>query len=254
MYLTGGLLTWPALFKSEWRSIRHEDLFPLPSSSHRFTMFNDPTILQRRRLEESASAVQLPFNSVSVFHRIKFYNEELHRHETLDLIHANPPSNQNVPGRFDTALIQVRGVAVQSKQLQGKFYIYIAVRKSDVDIIIDFCVGRVKVIFSIPPKAIGLLFWRERQPPKHLVYVEWFTKFSAEPEPTTKMYRIRKAVRDGEPLASVVLVQVIGRSVHLLPKWGRNVPTEWTSSNVVDLCPVFFLNLFKDMSTYFNVR
>jgi hypothetical protein len=119
---------------------------------------------------------------------------------------------------------------------------------------VDFRVGRVKIIFSIPPKAAELLFRKEQQPPKHLAYVEWFTKFSAAPEPNTKMYRVKKALRDGECLASVVPVQMIRRSVHLLPKWGRSVPVEWTSANVVDLCSVFLLNSFKDMSTYFNVH
>jgi hypothetical protein len=67
------------------------------------------------------------------------------------------------------------------------------------------------------------------------------------------MYRVQKALRNGEPLASIVPVELIGRSVHLLPKWGRTVPIEWTSDNILDLCPSFFLNSFKDMSTYVNV-
>lgn len=97
----------------------------IPALKRFIVQFNDPTISQRRRLDDCASSVHLPFDSLPLFHRIKFWNEELGGHDTVDSIHAQPPSygSQNVaisPARFDTALIQVRGVASQSKQLQGE--------------------------------------------------------------------------------------------------------------------------------------
>lgn len=119
---------------------------------------------------------------------------------------------------------------------------------------IDFRVGRVKVVFTLPVKAQELLFRRDRQPPKYLAYIEWFTKFPPMPDSATKMYPVRKALRNGETSAFVVPIELISRSVHLLPKWGRKVPLEWKSENVLDICPTFLVNSFKDMSTYVNVK
>ncbi len=90
--------------------------------------------------------------------------------------------------------------------------------------------------------------------PKYLAYVEWFTKFSRHPEPHHKLYRIRReSAADGGPLVSVIPVSVIQRSIHLYPKWGYAVPSEWTSDNVLDLAPSFLVSQFNNDPTYFNM-
>lgn len=91
-------------------------------------------------------------------------------------------------------------------------------------------------------------------PPKHLAYVEWFTKFTWVPEPHSGLYRVKKQMDvDGTAAASVIPVEMILRSVHLLPKWGGAVPSGWTGENVLDLAPSFLLNIFKDNHSYFNL-
>jgi hypothetical protein len=46
-------------------------------------------------------------------------------------------------------------------------------------------VGRICVIFSLSPKAIEIMFNPGIEVPKHLVYVQWYTKFPDAPDATT---------------------------------------------------------------------
>jgi len=116
-------------------------------------------------------------------------------------------------------------------------------------------VGQVRVIFSIPENQIKTLFPSGHVPPRHLAYVEWFSRFSANPDPNLKMYKISRCFANEGRLASIIPVSLIQHSVHLFPKWGRNsdIIRSWTSDNVLEECHVFYLNSFKDRHTYYNV-
>lgn len=114
------------------------------------------------------------------------------------------------------------------------------------------CIGQVRVVFSVPENVIEHLF-QNMHPPKYLAYIEWFSAFTKTREPNSKMYRIKRAVHNNAPVVSIIPVYLIKRSVHLIPKWGYQVPVEWTSDNVLELCSSSFLNSFKDRNTYFNV-
>ncbi len=118
-------------------------------------------------------------------------------------------------------------------------------------------VGRVRVLFSLPMLS---LFDRSRilppnvDIPKHLAYVEWFTKFPRSPDPHSKLYQIRHDISaTGGPLASVLPVSRLQQSIHLFPKWGNSVPQEWTSQNVLDKAAGFFVSQFNTRYTYFNL-
>ena len=56
--------------------------------------------------------MHLPFSSLSVFHKIKFWNEEVNGNVTLDSIHAYPAQLKGGsitrPSRFDTALVTLQ--------------------------------------------------------------------------------------------------------------------------------------------------
>ena len=118
-------------------------------------------------------------------------------------------------------------------------------------------VAWVRLVFTLPEKAVKLLFpflSDDDLPPRHLAYVEWFTKFAQRPEQDSRLYKVKKATgRDGGPLTSVIPVSALHRSVHLYPKWGGRVPLEWTSETVLDQCGTFLLNPYRDEHTYFNV-
>ncbi|KZT19589.1 hypothetical protein NEOLEDRAFT_1141947 [Neolentinus lepideus HHB14362 ss-1] len=130
--------------------------------------------------------------------------------------------------RFDTVLVNLGAGA--DRGLQG------------------YRVAQVRVVFSLPPRIISRLF--EKPPPMHLAYVEWFSSFSAAPDPNTGMYKVQRSVRDGERQVSIVPVSQIERSVHLFPKFGAMVPREWTSSTVLDVAPAFFVNPFLNRHTF----
>ena len=72
--------------------------------------WNNP-LLGRREIEEKSLDTYLPFQSLPVFHRIKFQVNEEGVISTADAIHAQPSRKDcrahTIPGRFDTALVHV---------------------------------------------------------------------------------------------------------------------------------------------------
>ena len=112
-------------------------------------------------------------------------------------------------------------------------------------------IGRVKAVFTIPKRFVQQLF-PSQDPPAQLAYVEWFTSF-AQPDPIHGLYKLQKAARNGVRFASIIPLASIRRSIHLYPSFGRTVPADWTSSNVLDKCDKFFVNCFTDRHTYGTV-
>ncbi|KAJ3920759.1 hypothetical protein F5877DRAFT_37399 [Lentinula edodes] len=196
-----------------------------------FVQFRYPDI-PPNQINDWAQFVVLPFTSLPVWHKIKYVNTELFGKKTLDSFSAHPsiskPSGQLVKScRFDTVLVKLKS---------------------------DTRVGRVRVVFSLPFNKLDTLIPSDIPPPQHLAYIEWFTKFQPNPEPSSGLYRIKRDVGgDGLCAASIISLDSIVRSVHLLPQWGGSVPSEWTSETVLDRAPSFLLNIFKDELTYFNL-
>jgi hypothetical protein len=85
-----------------------------------------------------------------------------------------------------------------------------------------------------------------------MAYVEWYSAFK-ERDRNHGLYKVT-ALRDRngglEKICSVIPVANIRRSVHLLPQFGPQAPTEWTSSNVLDNCDTFYVNEFTDRHFY----
>jgi hypothetical protein len=108
-------------------------------------------------------------------------------------------------------------------------------------------------VFSIPSRFASTLFPPERPSPQYLAYVEWFTAFEESPQPNHKLYRIKRSLQNGQRLASVIPLHNVRRSVHLFPAFGSMAPREWSSSNVLDCCPVFFVNSFSDRHSYYTI-
>ncbi|KAJ7814888.1 hypothetical protein B0H14DRAFT_3090055 [Mycena olivaceomarginata] len=200
--------------------------------------FNNPT-LTRAQIKTQSGSVALHFNRIPVYHRIKFITEDPYtaggpEDSVVDSIHVQPAkaarSGKELPGRFDTALVNDG-----SGGLTG---------------VGGYRVGQVRVVFSLKPHHIQGLFAHGVSPPQHLAYVEWFSSFTRQPEPNHLMYKVKRSLKDGDRMASIVPVANIRRSVHLLPKFGPVAPLHWTSANVLEECPTFFVNCFSDRHIY----
>ncbi|KAJ3752644.1 hypothetical protein EV360DRAFT_54847 [Lentinula raphanica] len=193
-------------------------------------------------VDEYAAFVVLPFRSLPVWHKIKFVNDELFGKNTLDSISAHPrrfnsDGQVTQTSHFGTALVRVKGNSDDMIE----------------DIAKDTRIARVRTVFSIPEDKLDTLFPPNCPPPKYLAYVEWFTKFGANPERHSGLYRIKKQVSaTGTIASSIIPLENILRSAHLLPKWGGAVPAHWSNENVVDQAPSFLLNIFADRHFYYN--
>ncbi|KAJ3913612.1 hypothetical protein F5877DRAFT_93124 [Lentinula edodes] len=213
----------------------------IPALKRFIAQFRHPDYEPWRQLE-MAEFITFPFRTLPVWHRLKFRNEELYDKCTLDTVCAylrryNSRNEIIQHARFDTALIQVNGVEVDSNNYFKGMQ-----------------VGHVRVIFSLPEGKLHGLLPANMTPPKYLAYVEWFSRFPSQPESYTGLYRLKKqSNRDGTPAASILPLETIKHSVHLYPKWGGTVPAAWTSENVLDKCQTFLLSPFRDTHMYFNM-
>ncbi|KAL1687786.1 hypothetical protein GGG16DRAFT_61384 [Schizophyllum commune] len=199
---------------------------------------NNPT-LSGAALEYAAEHTYVPFSSVHVWHRVKYVTRDQWTglKKTVDSIHARPARTdarrRQVPGRFDTALVNLDDGRALETGVQG------------------YRVARVRAIFSIPPAAAQATFHDGASIPRHFAYVDWYTPFARRPDSTHLMYKVSPVfARGGGVEASILPLANIRRSVHLLPKFGRVAPQHWTSSRVLDQCTNFYVNTFTDKHLY----
>ena len=112
-------------------------------------------------------------------------------------------------------------------------------------------IGYICVVFSIPERALSIVFTDGIEVLEHLAYVKWYTPLLNSPEPNHLLYKVSLwKDRDGTHICSIILLANIHRSVHLYPKFGVFAPQEWSSSSVLDWCNTFFVNDFMDRHMY----
>ncbi|KAH8995298.1 hypothetical protein EDB86DRAFT_3164988 [Lactarius hatsudake] len=181
-------------------------------------------IVQHNYPELSASASRrcadntlIPFQRVSVFHKIKFAHHDDPDKRTIDVIHIRPEGHDR------------RG-------LNGT----------------RIRVVQIRVVFQLSTSAASMVFLASRPaPPAQLAYVEWFSPPSA-PGTSHNMCRVSRHYRNGRRSASVVPLTDICRSVQLFPVFGPVAPRQWKGSMVLEECNNFYVNPFLDRHMYQN--
>jgi hypothetical protein len=102
-------------------------------------------------------------------------------------------------------------------------------------------VGQVRVIFTLPPQ-LGKF-------PHPLAYVEWFTPLH-KPDKLTRLYQISRSTRHQKRNATVISMDQLIGSCHLVGKTGRNIDPSWSMENVLDKALYFSLNRYITLDDF----
>ncbi|KAG1819804.1 uncharacterized protein BJ212DRAFT_1446151 [Suillus subaureus] len=126
--------------------------------------------LHDRELDHLVGDIHFPFHHLPICHKIKWCSIDTggltKGHVTLDSVHTKPQQklgSQLIHQRSDTVFVRLGEDSV-TNDLKG------------------FSVGQIRVIFSLPPKSLQLLFPPTVNIPPHLTYTEWFTPFPSAPD------------------------------------------------------------------------
>ena len=209
--------------------------------------FNNPTA-STASLSTLAADTLIPFRSVPVHHRIKFTN--LDQTEIVDSVQVRPEQKDTrgclVPSQFDTVL--VRGKSTGSGT-SSEFWHYHNITTADW--YAGQQIAQVRVVFEIPSKVLHNVFLgSETTPPRHLAYVEWFSPIPAVPGPNHLLYKVTRLTHRERRCASIIPVDTIIRSVHLLPIFGQRMSRDWDTFSVLEKCNAFYVNPFSDRDSY----
>ncbi|KAG2124126.1 hypothetical protein BD769DRAFT_1628808 [Suillus cothurnatus] len=212
-------------YAREYKMMKHPSVKAATINSLR----DDYDTTTRAQVEHAAGHVYISFTLLPIFHKVRYnaVNSAGHKDEsvTIDLVHCQPAQRDKqgntMPGHFDTVLVTCGNGG--EKSVEGLYIIWLTPFPSHILI------------------------------PKHLAYVEWFSLFTGTSERNHGMHKVSRLYKNGEQLVSIISVKDIRRSVHLIPKFGRSAPQDWTSSNILELCREFFISPFTDHHVYATI-
>ncbi|KAI5115526.1 hypothetical protein M0805_009629 [Coniferiporia weirii] len=104
---------------------------------------------------------------------------------------------------------------------------------------------RVKVIFTLP--------FRFSAVPERLAYIEWFRPFRGK-DADSGLHVLSWTRQGGTHQAKVIPLDDIEQSVHLVPKFGREIDPSWNQWTVFNECQSFFMNSYINMHTFLLFR
>ena len=99
----------------------------------------------------------------------------------------------------------------------------------------------------------GFLNLYPNAPTDHLLFIEWFSQIGSEPDPNSRLYKVKKSKQLGtnEYETEIVLLSSVKQSIQLIPIFPKNnSSTIWTSETVLDLCNTFYINNWSSIRTY----
>ena len=100
-------------------------------------------------------------------------------------------------------------------------------------------VAEIRVIFTLPSHLSNF--------PHPLAYVHWFTPIHIWDD-AIGMYHMGHSTQNHRPHATVVSIEHIVQSCHLLPHFGSSpMPHLWLNGQVLDMASDFYL--FKDLNS-----
>ncbi|KAG1787961.1 uncharacterized protein HD556DRAFT_1245932 [Suillus plorans] len=180
--------------------------------------------------------MNLPFSHIDIYHGFKFCLDSLgndvdfDQMEEADIVKAQPPISQKA-GCFDTVVVMVDSDC-ECTGLKGTR------------------IGRLKVIFRLPQQVYGSVQPAWTKDP--LAYVEWYAPLKPAAEDYYELYTVKKPLLslDGSLPGRVISLSSIRQTCQLVPNFGRTVPIDWTSDNVLDKCDSFLLNCFTSKYAY----
>lgn len=100
-------------------------------------------------------------------------------------------------------------------------------------------IAQVRLIFNLPPQFGSF--------PHPLAYIEWFTPLG-HVDHNTGLFSISRSTRQGQRNAEVVSVDRIIRGCHLMARCGQNIPSSWTTDNILEQSSIQYL-----VNPYINV-
>ncbi|KAF8145351.1 hypothetical protein K438DRAFT_1630258 [Mycena galopus ATCC 62051] len=199
-----------------------------------------------RMMPADLLTARLPFTRLDVYHNFKF--------EPTALDPSAEPDDNNV-ANFQTVICRPQSADCTSPP---RFDTVICRNNSNAEStgLTGTRIGRVKVLFRLPEKLDTGMPAPPNWPKTCLAYVEWFSAFKPKHENNHNMYSISVPPRraNGFRQASIIPLTDIRQTCQLFPNFGRNdVPDEWTTDTVLDMCPNFFVNNWASLYAYQSI-
>ncbi|KAJ7775451.1 Zn-finger domain-containing protein [Mycena metata] len=166
------------------------------------------------------------FNQITVHMPPNRYLSSQNRSTRLRAIAAVAPKGRSAgsPAIFDTALIiEDPAQYVPSSGVLG------------------LRPAQIRLIFKLPPQFGNY--------PHPLAYIEWFTPLH-QPDPISGMFTTHRSTRNHRRNAAVVSVEQIARGCHLMGKCTAKIDPTWTSFNVLEKAPMFYINPYILVDTF----
>lgn len=200
-----------------------------------------------------------------VYHRIRILNYPTQDVEGIDdrkdAVHVSP-ARYNKKGdvlvaeeRFDTILVDEDGSAEETG-MEGALSRQCSLLASPNPLsFIGLRVAQPRVVFKLSDNLLTTIFGANPPAIGPLVFVDWFSRPKARPEPDYNMFRIKRSADLDKCDSGVIPLSSIRRSCHLFPvfppgKVHTTAARDWTSGNVLEQCNTFLVNNFIDIHTF----